>query len=53
MHNTHALCTVSLNADIHFRNELKKRGPNPCLWVHRQCKIMVFKILAHGPFFTL
>ena len=45
-----SLYTVSLNADIHFRNELKERGPNPCLWVHRQCKIMVFKIPAHGLF---
>ena len=27
--------TVSLNEDIHFWNELKKRGPNPCLWEHR------------------
>ena len=36
--------TVSLNADINFLNEPQKRGPNPCLWVHRQCKFMIFKI---------
>ena len=39
--------TDGLNEDIHYRNELRKRDTNPCLWVHRQCKIMIFKILAH------
>ena len=41
------LSTVGLSEDIHFRNELRKRGTNTCLWVHGQCKIMIFKILAH------
>ena len=42
--------TVGLNEDIHFRNELRKRDPNPCLWVHRQCKIMIFEIKRRGLF---
>ena len=41
------LHTDGLNEDIHYRNELRKRDTNTCLWVHRQCKIMIFKILTH------
>ena len=36
--------TVGLNADIHFWNELSTRGTNPCSWIYRQCKIMIFEI---------
>ena len=27
-----------------FWNELNKRYPNLCLWIHRQCKIQIFEI---------
>ena len=45
--------TVDLNENIHFRNELRKIGTNPCLWVLGQCKIIIFKIPQCCPFFTL
>ena len=37
--------TAVQSGDIHIKNELMKVSINPCLWVLRQCKIIILKIL--------